>query len=122
MSSTYVPTVFSFNMNAGDSKAVRGYVTHPDKTTYDLSTATEVQWQLAKSAKGPALISKKMSTGGCAIGQDGLRWYAEAYLLPEDTNQLKGFFFHSMRITFSDGSVESPFTGTISISENLIKS
>lgn len=114
------PTQIDFSMPSGDSRIIRANCVSPDRQPYSLSQAIAIVWQLAKTVNSLPLITKTL-TGGVSIRQDGLKWIIDVSLLPVNTENLKGDHYHECQVTFLNGTVLTPFSGVITITQDLIQ-
>lgn len=105
-------------MPSGDSRTLRVKCIGTNKLPFSLAEATQIRWQLARSVRGPGLITKTMNDD-VEIVQDGDDWFIDVELLPEDTEGMKGDYYHECEVRFSDGAVLTPYAGTATIVEDL---
>lgn len=118
---TDIPSQIDVKMVSGDSKTIRVKCTDRLRNPVPLTQVTEIEWVLSKNVRGPALITKVMSADDIEVNQSGDFWYIDIILEPVDTATLKaGDYYHECQINFSNGLVNTPFTGVFSIVEDLI--
>jgi len=109
-----------FIMWAGDDKTLQVTVQDSSGDPVDITGATAIRWQLSKSAtKRPALIEKALLDGVTVISAPGGRF--DVTLEPEDTEDLKGDYYHEAELIDSGGRVATVLTGTATINPALIK-
>lgn len=107
-------------MVSGDTKKLRVRVIQPDRSPYSLAEMLTGVWKVAKTVKATAVITKTMADDQITPVQDGENWYIEIDLEAADTEDLSGSFYHECQITKSDGTVATPFSGTVTIKEDLV--
>jgi hypothetical protein len=117
---TSVPTQIDFTMPSGDSRTIRVKCIGADRAPFSLAEANQIRWQIARSVRGPAMVSKDL-TGGVEIVQDGDDWYIQVEVLPEDTEGMKGDYYHECEARFTDGAVLTPFAGVVTVVEDLVR-
>ena len=87
-------------MRAGNSKVLEFTVTDDDGAPEDISGATLIRWQLARSVAGPALLEKE--TGDGVVIVNGPQGRFDVLLEPEDTAALRGDYYNEAKLV--DGS------------------
>lgn len=108
-------------MPSGDSRNIRVNCVGANRQPFSLAEAIDIEWQLAKSVNGGAVLTKTLSEGDITIVQEGDKWLIDVAILPDDTETMKGDFYHECQVRFSDGAVLTPYAGTITITEDLIQ-
>lgn len=110
----------TFTMTSGDTFTLNYTVRDAAGVAIDLTNAT-VKWQLARSVKEGALISKVTGNSPTEIELTTPESGAFAvYLLPADTAQLAGRYYHEAEVTDAAGTVSTVATGHAVIIQDLI--
>lgn len=114
----------NFEMTAGDARKLLIPVVDGDGAAVSLDNAL-VRWQLSR-AEGtpPAIIEKSSDAGGVAIlppesGEEV--WSIEVDLAPEDTQDLKGRYFHQAQVIDEAGDPSTVLRGYGRFSRSLIR-
>jgi hypothetical protein len=109
-----------FSMYAGDDKVLEAVVEDTSGTVVDITDIEVIRWKMAKTVRGPALVSKALGDGITLINGGEGRF--DVALDGEDTEDLRqGDYYHEAEVIDSTGNVSTVFTGTISILPTLIK-
>lgn len=109
----------NFTMVAGDTKELIVSVRTTNGSAVNISGA-EIKWQCARSHGKPSVLSKDTTNLGVTI-TDGPNGIFKVSLDPEDTEDLRGTFFHEAQVTFSDGTISTVLTGTMKVNAPLIE-
>lgn len=117
---TSIPSQIPFEMVSGDSKTLRVKCIGIDRQPFSLAEAVNVTWGLAKSVSSPTLVTKNL-TSGVSIVQDGDDWLIDVEILPSDTEDYKGSYYHECQVIFSNGAVATPFSGDVTIVQDLVQ-
>jgi hypothetical protein len=113
----------NFTIRAGDTAPV--YVTVLDLAGDPINlTGVSARWQAARGTTArfsstPALI-KSTDSGDIVITEAALG-ELRIILLPEDTENLVGDFYHELELTDSSGSATTPLSGLMSVTRQLIR-
>jgi len=107
-------------MPSGDSRTIKVKCIGSDKSPFSLAEANQIRWQIARSVRGPAMLSKDLSEG-VEIVQDGDDWYIQVEIDPADTEGMKGDYYHECEVRFTDGAVLTPFAGVVTVVEDLVR-
>ena len=105
-----------FRIHAGDSKLISVTVRDEDDALQDLTGAT-IAWQMAKTPRGPAEISKSTGGSGITLGGTGI---FNVSLDPSDTVGFSGLYYHEAQVTDVTSNVTTVTTGTVYVEEGLI--
>lgn len=116
---TSVPSQIPFTMVSGDTKTLKVKCVGTNRLPYSLAEAISIKWQVAKSVNSAAVIEKSLTDGVSSL-QDGDDWYIVVEIAEEDTEDLKGTYYHECEVRFSDGGVATPFAGDLEIKQDLI--
>lgn len=103
----------NFEMYAGDTKNIIIGVTDPSGMALDLTGAT-VSWIL-KPPQPAAPISIRKISPQVEIDMDRIT----IKLLPEDTENLAGNFYHEAELTDQIGNVSTIMVGTVKINRSF---
>lgn len=114
----------SFEMFAGDTKRLHFTLTSgpPANAPLDIQDAI-VRWQASKGTLSRfSTIPVLTKTIGAGLEvTDAFSGTLTVELLPEDTETLKGNFYHELEITDASGDVSTAFVGEFVIKSNLIR-
>lgn len=114
----------SFEMFAGDTKRLHFTITSgpPSNTPLDIQDAT-VRWQASKGTLARfstiPVLTKTVGTG--LEITDAFSGAITVELVPEDTEALKGTFYHEVEIEDASGDISTAFTGEFIVKPNLIR-
>ena len=115
-----VPSQVDLAMVSGDSKTIRVKCLAPGRVPFVLANVDTANWKLAKSVKGVPIIEKDLTSADVVIVQDGDNWFIDVVLAPADTDALVGDYYHECQLILSGGTVITPYSGLISIVQDLI--
>lgn len=111
--------IANFSMTQGDTKTLVVSVKDAEGNAVSITDAT-IKWRAARSYGKTAVVSKS-TVSGVQITNGAGGVFAVA-LLPADTEDLIGTYFHEAEVTFADGTVSTVLTGTMKINKQLIAS
>lgn len=115
-----VPSQVDLAMVSGDSKTIRVKCLAPGRIPFVLADVSTADWRLSKTVKGPAILSKDMTSADVVIVQDGDNWFIDVVLAPADTDALVGDYYHECQLVMGDARVITPYAGLITIVQDLI--
>lgn len=103
----------NFSMYSGDTKVLIIPVTKPDNSGVDLSGAS-VKW-VAQGEDGTTNVISKQTPVIITNGNE-----IQIKLLPIDTRDLVGMYYHECEITDQSGNVSTIFTGYITVIKSAV--
>lgn len=107
-------------MFAGDSKELVVTIKDEADAAVSLEGVEAIRWHLSRTAsKRPATVEKALNDGIAVTDETG--GVITITLDPEDTEDLKGDFYHEVEIVDEDGDVSTVLTGRVTINPTLIK-
>lgn len=105
----------NFTMFSGDTKLVIIPVTKPDKSAADLNGAS-AKWILQDEDGVTNVLSKQSPETIAIVNSNEI----QIKLLPNDTKDLIGTFYHECEITDQAGNVSTVSTGFITIVKSAV--
>ncbi|MDP2621465.1 MAG: hypothetical protein Q8P46_15060 [Hyphomicrobiales bacterium] len=109
----------NFVMFAGDTKTLRVTVRDNEDNAVDLTSAS-IKWECGRSYGKASTISK--ATGGSGITiTDATGGEFEVLLDADDTEDQAGVFYHEAEVTFSDDTISTVLSGTMTVQRVLIE-
>jgi hypothetical protein len=91
-----------------------------DSTPQDVSTAT-LTWRLTRAYSVPSVLAKDNdATGGVSFDSDGIDGLVVVSLVPDDTLDLQGTYYHEIKAHWSDSQEKTWQLGTIFFSESAV--
>lgn len=109
----------NFQMTAGDTKYLVVSVKDADGVAVNL-TGAAVKWQAARSFGKASVLSKATSGSGIVLTNASGGIFTIT-LDPDDTEDLKGNYYHEAQVTASDGTISTVLFGTMKINPALIE-
>lgn len=107
-----------FAISAGDDKTLTITVLDENESAVAITGAT-IAWRASRSHNKTADITKTTSSGITIT--DGPNGVFEVDLDADDTEDLKGIFYHEAQVTFVDGSISTVLKGRMKINPVLIR-
>ncbi len=102
----------NFSVNQGDSKTLSITLKNTAGTVVDITSAT-IKWQSARKRGGTSVISYTTSNNiNITSGTGGT---FDVTIDASDTEPLDGIYYHETEITFSDGTISTVMTGTMTV-------
>lgn len=112
----------NFTMFQGDTKRLELTVRDAAGVAVDLSAATSIRWQLARSAKTLLRDVKKAVGSGVTLIDGGVNGRCDIAIASADTENLTpGDYAHETEVIMSDGTVATVDSGVVTIRRALIK-
>ena len=105
----------NFTMYSGDSKTLSVRVVNENWKPVDIDSATDITYKLAASVSGTALITKDLSDGISVANST-----VTITLGTADTASLSGDYYHELQITDASSNVFTAFSGTVTVTSDLI--
>lgn len=102
-----------FKMWAGDHRNLQFTVTGSDGSGQDL-TGTSIKWVLKESVDSASLILKQTSGSGITVSGSVMT----VALVPADTTNLAGQYYHEAEVTDGAGNVSTTSVGTGTIEKS----
>jgi hypothetical protein len=117
----HTTSVQSFDLFAGDSRALTFTVVDDSGNNVDLTGASAI-WEMAplnwKSSAASPLLTKTSAAGGITLANGSFT----LKLASTDTEGLtEGSYYHEAQITLADGiTIGTPLSGRVKVKSNLI--
>lgn len=102
----------NFSMYAGDTKTLTVTVKDADGDAVAITSAT-IAWQALESIGEDIAISKSTASGIAITSASGGIFTVS--IVAGDTSFMSGDYYHEAQITFSDSSVMTVLTGTMTV-------
>ena len=110
----------NFTLTAGDTKSLVITVKDNEGVAVDI-TGASVKWQAARSFGKASAISKATGGSGIVLTNPSTGVFTVT-LDADDTEDLKGQFYHEAQVTLADGTIATVLFGTMKINPALIES
>lgn len=108
----------NFSLYQGDTKEITVTVLDADDNAVDITSAT-ISWKASRNVNSDAELTKDTTSGGVSI-TDASGGKFKITITAGDTARMNGDYYHEAQITFSDGSVSTVLTGTMTVRPGLI--
>jgi hypothetical protein len=109
--------ISDFTMVAGDTKTLVVTVKDASGNTVNISGAS-ITWKASRSLRKASVLSKSVNSGITIT--DGPRGQFSVSLLPADTDDLRGSYYHEAQVTASDGTISTVLRGSMKVDRALI--
>lgn len=106
-----------FRVVSGDNRAIIVVVTDTSGAAVNIAGYT-ITWALARSRRGPAIITKTSSSGISIT--DASAGEFTVSLVPADTRGLQGLYYHEAQIADALNNITTVTTGEVLIEPQLI--
>lgn len=106
---------------AGTANEINLTLQKEDSTPQDLSATIKLTWRLARAYSVPGVLAKDNDTvGGVAFVNDGTDGLVTVSLVPDDTLDLQGTYYHEIKASWSDTQEKTWQLGTILFTESAV--
>jgi hypothetical protein len=111
----------NYRMFAGDTKTLEMSVIDDDGLIVDISDA-KIRWMMARSVNSKTTILSKGNEDSPPEIEIVLANHGRfnVYLGQDDTETLRGDYYHEAEVVLPDGTIGTPISGTITIDHTLI--
>lgn len=110
-------TIQNYSMISGDSKSIDISLVDNDGAAVDVSTAGTATYKIAS---GPNADSVVYVTKSLVSGITVATSTVTVALVPSDTENLSGAYYHELLIVDAEGKQFRPIQGKVTITRNLI--
>lgn len=109
----------AFEMTAGDTKRLILSISDQGGAPKDLSTATNIEWQMFKYPSGPAVLTKTLGHGVQVVSAAG--GVVQVNLFPTDTTSVvPDKYYHIVVVTYVPDDVQTVFRDWITLLPKVI--
>ena len=114
-----VNAIATIKLTEGDTARLTVTVRDAAGAVVDLTGATAIAWQMARSAFAASpTLSKSLGSGVTVT--DAMNGVFQVALAPADSADLLGDFHHEAEVTDGAGDIATVFCGTLNFSKGLI--
>lgn len=107
----------NFSIFAGDTKVITVTVQDDDGDAVTISSST-IEWRCIEDTNGTAALTKTTSDGISITDGSGGKFTIT--LTAGDTSFMSGDYYHEAQITFSDSTIMTILTGTMTVVPSVI--
>ena len=107
----------NFEMFSGDDLRLQVEVRDQNGNLIDISSATEIEWQMARDNNSAPEITKTLSGGGIAIADPNT---FQLDIGASETGALRGSYYHEAEVETDQGKIYTAIFGRVTIRRDLI--
>lgn len=108
-----------FEMRSGDTKTLLITVKDKDGALVNIADS-RIRWQLARSVNAQPVLEKSTDDVEQIEIIDGPAGRVNVYITQDDTESLRGNFYHELEVVLSNDAVGTPISGAVVILPDLI--